>query len=1513
MSLLICCRNSLKRETRAGSSPKFQRNCVKASEKVNKNKSKVQQKTNSKQAASQKAKCRRKALTRALNRLRATSRDKQKPKKKSHCTVRLSVPVRRILRSRISSPEKQVIETPRLRPRQPATRRSKMDYDLKENDPERERSPSVVSNARSPSPESEIEKQSNNDDDLSDTESDTDSSSDFQMQVLEKQVESEKEPEEEDDDCLNVPLSLLDDSDDTASLLSPSALPASQVFRPTPIPVVRRQKRKSTFEGDLNERSESSPYSSPFLYHSPSSSASTSAALKRATSSYKSSSLSPIGALPGKRGRGRPRKALEDIKSVSGIKYRKKLGERLIASGSSNKALSQSLYSNYELDLPQQNMFDYSPPSNVFDDFMLDQSSHHNQMEELYSDPTTYQTELDDNQHHQPENSAPRQDRWKDRSTFVYAKHKFVSHENKFKCNTCQVSFTALSSLKRHYGTIYHKQQEAAGRSTLDLSDILRPDRDGNMPLSPDRPSSASSSFHQPGRGRGRPPLARTTSFVQKSAVCNIKKYYAARDAARIRRQNHSAGLSSTNSRGIGSTWVQKHQRKRKPLVHSDYLYTSASPESEMDMDDVEDEENNDKTDFGCEDEENIENNSPDNGTDQDSEFGEFGHAIRTPWLSNVWKGIGPAHFTCEVCGEKFSKKFEFTAHLFDHRHEESRRLSLTCPDCQSMFPNEPLLEHHFNLFNHGVGVVKDGRPTNTTNKLTCSKCNSKFTRKDYYRKHLEVHKRPLTKCPHCPKKFLYKFYLSDHIKAKHDDSWSNNLTNSVNTNGNIASDVAPIIAANPNLSNATTVNQASSATNNIPKPKIELYSSSTLIFTPNETNKRKNSNFSGGTCETFESTPSTAVAAAGKKKNSSSSTTESSRDIPVPNFITCDPFTESDDKSKEYPEGDDDDGVKAIAPAPIQVPLVLSPKEELCKATSVNMLQKFFDSQNEHQVIKDHEKYYTDSKNQEEEEEENEHVDCSKEILLSQLGGIDHSTTEDGKIVFQLEGFSTVGDDPDSSCSMEPLTIEIARDNLNMDGEQHNDPDYTNEEKSTCEEEASVPEVEKEKSPVVPHISSPEETTAVIPAAEMVTETEQEPGTPVDPLEFSNPCPPVPLSTSSSSSFQIMGCGVKINLSVTPNPENELQCQDCGKIYEHKKSLIKHVRYYNQVESYPCTLCDKSFKLKHHVTRHIKSFHNIETCSTTSSASDDMALEEHVEDISSFLAADIEPIRLPLPSPSSSSITSSSETAGPSKPAAPPKRSLSTSEKPAAPERKRTASGSTSGKSVDSTKSCQTPISPILLPNPSYTVDKDGKGQEVFKCLICTKVYPSKPQLRSHLSYHRRSNRFKCPSCPQEFKNKPDLDAHRSQHEKLACDKCPNRLFSLRKDLLRHQREKHHHLGRKPIGMDGVDSQVWICPLCPLVFPQDTNLQKHIAKEHNKTGALVCRRCGQIWASVEALKKHLLNDHQIVDVEETSGQHMKPILIEDKGHRMSPVKPVLQKPEEPELEEEPELLDVNY
>ncbi|CAL8139607.1 unnamed protein product [Orchesella dallaii] len=1221
-----------------------------------------------------------------------------------------------------------------------------------------------------------------------------DSDDDPPMQVLERQDQIDDE-EEEEDDAGDISLNLANDTDEESLLLSPSALPASSLFRS---PSRKKSSDRKRQRQQSAEKFESSRFHTPERSPSP----------VPSTSSVSSSRRKE------KRGRGRPRKPIEDVKSVTGKLYRKKLADRLLEAHNSNQE-PRAHSSSSAL------TFSQSVLASNFED--ADEED-----EEL----------LDDDDDGTP-NSASKLKRWDNKSTFVYAKHKFVSNENKFRCDTCQVSFTALSSLKRHYGTIYHKQQEAAGgSSTLDLSDILRPDRQNEMPstsaaaglnLMPYSDPSPSSSLinNRRSHGRSRPgEQARTSSFVRRNAVDSIKKKYNAAADARRRKENSSMATSTITS------WYQTQQKKKKQLSASNTTINWY-------MDDSSDDEG--LIMEPC-DEEDIENNFP-------NDISEDMFTEPKVWLSNSWKGNGVPHFSCEVCGESFAKKLEFTAHLFSHRQEEQRNEFFTCADCDTNCGDEKSLSFHCRLFLHSGSIVEA-----RSRKYPCQKCGSIFPRREYYQKHVLTHRRPVFVCPHCSKKFEYKFYLGDHIKADHEGCV--NIVPTVNG-----------------------------------KPKVELLGTASLQLMA----ENSNTNMASETEGIPASVTNHRNSDLSTKKESVKSETKN-----VPEFITCE---ENGDESSRC------SGTSREPP--------VSPTSQ----DGLSIMEKFLESQQGG----DHTLSDSFAISEPESSEEYKHLGngAGNHVLNGSI------TTDNGKqIVIQFEPNKKpiVSEDildgaetgTDSNVIFSPLTIEIPRDtSSDKDGPEAED---FNEMLTINSTDSAKKVVRKPRTPIAN-----------------------------DSLIGNITIQPVGL----------LGCGVKTML-LEKVPENSLTCQDCGKSFEHRKSLVKHVLYYRQNEKYSCQICSKSFRLKHHVSRHMKSFHNIDTNSTTSSTSGDqqgdgeeldlmispggssgglLAIPGTSKEVSGtssgssftrqFTSGSGEDIRKRKFSSVKSALTKMRGMKGVrSKSSTATSTAAGSFENGDGGAKKRCVvqRGSTidtptpSSVSSSSTRKKMPGMLPIassstsvrdrgneLNPLVTYTTVFDSNGATAYKCLVCKKLYPSMFRLNSHSWFHTRPLKYRCNVCGAEFRFKHDLNAHKQVHKsdriKFSCDKCP-KAFSWRKDLLKHTRTKHNDDGAAVTSsatfsggssLSLLDDTLSRCPFCPLVFPQDGDLlNTHIKVSHGK--CCVCRHCGQVLGSQELLDDHIEHEHE-ESHPPTPSPHPSPINMMDDFN---------DEPDEDELEQSP-------
>lgn len=99
-------------------------------------------------------------------------------------------------------------------------------------------------------------------------------------------------------------------------------------------------------------------------------------------------------------------------------------------------------------------------------------------------------------------------------------------------------------------------------------------------------------------------------------------------------------------------------------------------------------------------------------------------------------------------------------------------------------------------------------------------------------------------------------------------------------------------------------------------------------------------------------------------------------------------------------------------------------------------------------------------------------------------------------------------------------------------------------------------------------------------------TDSSQMHGNPIENLSF------VDINKTTPTNYLPMQ-----NCSALPWTMNEPahNCPRCGKSYQHKGSLSRHLRVEcGNRRSETCSVCLKSFLYKHHLERHMKFVHNI-------------------------------------------------------------------------------------------------------------------------------------------------------------------------------------------------------------------------------------------------------------------------------------------------------------------------------
>ncbi|XP_019521545.1 PREDICTED: PR domain zinc finger protein 15 [Hipposideros armiger] len=203
-------------------------------------------------------------------------------------------------------------------------------------------------------------------------------------------------------------------------------------------------------------------------------------------------------------------------------------------------------------------------------------------------------------------------------------------------------------------------------------------------------------------------------------------------------------------------------------------------------------------------------------------------------------------------------------------------------------------------------------------------------------------------------------------------------------------------------------------------------------------------------------------------------------------------------------------------------------------------------------------------------------------------------------------------------------------------------------------------------------------------------------------------------------------------------------------------------------------------------------------------------------------------------------------------------------------------------------------------------------KGDKLFKCEECTKLFSRKESLKQHVSYkHSRTEvdseyRYRCGTCEKTFRiesalefhncrtddktfqcemcfrffsTNSNLSKHKKKHgdKKFACEVC-NKMFYRKDVMLDHQRrhlEGVRRVKREDLETSGENlvrykKEPSGCPVCGKVFSCRSNMNKHLLTHGDKK--YTCEVCGRRFFRVDVLRDHihvhfkdiaLMDDHQ--------------------------------------------------
>ncbi|CAH8291441.1 unnamed protein product, partial [Schistosoma turkestanicum] len=190
--------------------------------------------------------------------------------------------------------------------------------------------------------------------------------------------------------------------------------------------------------------------------------------------------------------------------------------------------------------------------------------------------------------------------------------------------------------------------------------------------------------------------------------------------------------------------------------------------------------------------------------------------------------------FTCELCGDQFSRQIALTRHLnTSHNNNNNDEKSKQCVTCGITFSTLKEWKSHSTLCCNNINS-SDG----DTLEHICEQCDERFTTVTHLRYHKRTaHQRIRTyDCAECGQHFLrlnsFKYHCCIEKKPtsiKTDDSLASSTSNEVTTTLHSSNNTTIIVT--------TTANQQSTTTSTLPPPISDIPTSNSLSSSSSSNN----------------------------------------------------------------------------------------------------------------------------------------------------------------------------------------------------------------------------------------------------------------------------------------------------------------------------------------------------------------------------------------------------------------------------------------------------------------------------------------------------------------------------------------------------------------------------------------------------------------------------------------------------------------------------------------------------
>ena len=301
--------------------------------------------------------------------------------------------------------------------------------------------------------------------------------------------------------------------------------------------------------------------------------------------------------------------------------------------------------------------------------------------------------------------------------------------------------------------------------------------------------------------------------------------------------------------------------------------------------------------------------------------------------------------------------------------------------------------------------------------------------------------------------------------------------------------------------------------------------------------------------------------------------------------------------------------------------------------------------------------------------------------------------------------------------------------------------------------------------------------------------------------------------------------------VQIRDNQESEkFKCQSCGKIFKHKKTLIKHckklhpendqLKKYEEglfaEKSFKCQNCDRKFKFKKTLHRHYKKIHIGSKLACDLCGKTFYDLKRHME--------------LHTSPHCCSTCSKTFRTLD----------QLNLHEKRHKKQKLK----------------CDSCDIVCKYPSDLKIHERTHTGENPYQCHICDKWFRFHSSWRKHQLSHVE-NSFNCKICGKTFKSKDGKSIHERNHkdksnvkEKIfQCTNCGKR-YDTKYKLINHE---IIHSGEKN----------FICELCDKSFFLPIHLKNHIQRTHGTEKTFQCKSCGKKFKTLEYCEKHERNHKQ--------------------------------------------------